>query len=467
MVKANKLGLIEHAQKTLDKTYPAYKIQLGSDFEVVVRRPIYTKSSVAGTATRGYLGYSIQGKRLVFLKDLWDNERNEFQLTEREVYELLIPCHSPHIPKSLFVGLVSNSKGNSQITRSQALAFSVWTRREHCRVVQEVYYPISELLSSKDVVCVIRDCLLALHEAYLKAKIVHSDVSTGNVMMTSECAGILNDWGNGFEAGTKPCFRSGTWAFMSCEKARDRDLHYHPSIKDDIESMFWVLYCQMLQSFVTENTELRWHWKMFIEREVMVIDGRPRGVGGTLKYEFLTSQHRADQFRDGVTMTSPALKDLIFQFRNLLGRYYISGEKLKNPEFCQLPVDEQQEHQRNVDALKDARAVLQLFDEALLQDGWVCGDAYERKIWVEQQSHVAFVSSFGVPSGAEIYDVLYSMPDYDLVTEDKTVEPLEPDYPQIHTGKRPRSDHPKARNGSDAGSQSSVEEPLPKKAKQG
>lgn len=254
---------------------------------------------------------------------------------------------------------------------------------------------------------------------------------------------------------------------MSCEKARDRDLQYHPSIKDDIESMFWVLYCQMLQSFVTEITELQWHWKMFTEREVLVIDGRQTGVGGTLKYEFLTSQRRADQFRDSVTMTSPALKDLIFQFRNLLGRYYTSCEKLKSQEFCQLPADKQQEHQRNVDALKDARAVIQLFNEALMQDGWVCGDAYERKIWREKKSHVAFVSSFGVPAGADIYDVLYSMPDSDSVTGDKTIEPSEGTFPQIHTGKHPRSDHPKVRNGSEAGSQSSVEEPLPKKAKQG
>jgi len=107
-------------------------------------------------------------------------------------------------------------------------------------------------------------CLLTAHSVvYEKARILHRDVSAGNILITEEGSGILIDWDLSKkvmpEVDAKPKKYSrtvrvlwqshvvsahvrvqGTWQFMSPARLIDPTPRLH-NLADDLESFLWVL----------------------------------------------------------------------------------------------------------------------------------------------------------------------------------------------------------------------------------
>ncbi|KAH8984958.1 hypothetical protein EDB92DRAFT_1766970, partial [Lactarius akahatsu] len=69
-------------------------------------------------------------------------------------------------------------------------------------------------------------------EAYEWVKILHRDVSAGNILITEDGSGILIDWDLSKKVGT--------WQFMSIARLQDSSTRLH-EVSDDLESFFWVL----------------------------------------------------------------------------------------------------------------------------------------------------------------------------------------------------------------------------------
>lgn len=199
-----------HARKTSTISTLAFK------------RPIYEPLSPFGRATRGYFAHDKIDDRIVFLKDTWravhpDPNRK----SEGAVCQHLQSLGIRLVPTVLAYG---DYKENGQIqeTLTNTLLREDLRWRRHCTelqahvhhyVVQEVLYPLTSFRNSRELVKVDMDVLeskslsrsrrsictynsAALFLAHDRAKILHRDISIGNVMINANGEGVLGDWGN-------------------------------------------------------------------------------------------------------------------------------------------------------------------------------------------------------------------------------------------------------------------------------
>ncbi|OBZ77437.1 hypothetical protein A0H81_01959 [Grifola frondosa] len=129
----------------------------------------------------------------------------------------------------------------------------------HYRMVEaEVGKPLGEFESGRDLVKYIHDCVVAHDDAVNIARILHRDISSGNMLMFPlKCTyvngskrwlwkGLLNDWElskpiaqPGTAAEARRADRTGTWQFMS--KSILTDKFRAPTVQDELESFFYVL----------------------------------------------------------------------------------------------------------------------------------------------------------------------------------------------------------------------------------
>ncbi|KAI9459737.1 hypothetical protein F5148DRAFT_1150810 [Russula earlei] len=103
--------------------------------------------------------------------------------------------------------------------------------------------PLSTFRSTWELCQVIWDAMIAHTDAYDKAKILHRDVSAGNILIAPDRSGLLIDWDMSKRMDVtrqRQPSRTGTWQFISTGLL----LHPHAQshqISDDIESFYWVL----------------------------------------------------------------------------------------------------------------------------------------------------------------------------------------------------------------------------------
>ncbi|KAI0631769.1 hypothetical protein C8Q77DRAFT_1272678 [Trametes polyzona] len=134
-------------------------------------------------------------------------------------------------------------------------------RHMHYRiVVEEVALPLKEFTSGRQLVSLITDCVVAHLDAMTVAKIIHRDVSGGNILIYPEIVphssqpeawmvearGLLADWelSKPVSDKSKPQRarqpeRTGTWQFMSVGVLCDMTKVVETS--DEMESFFYVL----------------------------------------------------------------------------------------------------------------------------------------------------------------------------------------------------------------------------------
>ncbi|OBZ73638.1 hypothetical protein A0H81_06293 [Grifola frondosa] len=105
----------------------------------------------------------------------------------------------------------------------------------HYRLVEkEVGQPLSEFETSRNLVKLIYDCMIAHEDAVTLARVLHRDISSGNMIMYPVeveveegvtqyvWTGLLNDWelskpiaSPGTAEIARRAGRTGTWQFMS------------------------------------------------------------------------------------------------------------------------------------------------------------------------------------------------------------------------------------------------------------
>ncbi|KAH9975124.1 hypothetical protein BGW80DRAFT_1204651, partial [Lactifluus volemus] len=202
----------------------------------------WATDALIGRATFGYIAYDVESGNLVYLKDYWRIDHPDVQ-REGDVYGELHGAHVPNIAKMSRACDVPQISGRGalqvqwpqvQRTRTQDYlsrpggAYSwcpghprVEPYIHHRLVLETVGMPLNHFKSTRQLCEVIRDAIVAHTAAYNKTRILHRDVSAGNILITDKGTGMLIDWDlskkvkEDGDANPRRHSRTGTWQFIS------------------------------------------------------------------------------------------------------------------------------------------------------------------------------------------------------------------------------------------------------------
>ncbi|KAI0087092.1 hypothetical protein BDY19DRAFT_995175 [Irpex rosettiformis] len=221
-----------------------------------------------------------------------------------------------------------------------------------------------------------------MFEEEIHTKILHRDISIGNVMIgdisNASNVGLLGDWDHAAETNPEgdykhQTFRTGTWPFMSIAMLRNPDKVHE--ILDDLEAIFWTFLYATLHRFRHTST---FNIEAFSWWEDEQCDGAPTGrvLGGQLKNEALpyipnTVKFACKPLQNLITVLSLALYD----YYN-----YVNTSSILNAVVDEDPTDvDARERYETVCAFRDRQHALlskpafwrKKFDNALKKGGWI------------------------------------------------------------------------------------------------
>jgi len=177
-------------------------------------KPVFEgKGSLTGRSTRAFPVFDPETGRVVFLKDTWRIDLPEM-VQEADIYKRLRDAGVPHIAPFEMGADIPNHRTRTQdfVSRKWALPIPRELRphQQYRLVLGVVGRPLSSLTSVRELVRAIRDAIcgkslrnsmaylietttVAHKYAYEKGKILHRDISVGNILIV-ENGGLLIDW---------------------------------------------------------------------------------------------------------------------------------------------------------------------------------------------------------------------------------------------------------------------------------
>ncbi|KAI0631757.1 hypothetical protein C8Q77DRAFT_158188 [Trametes polyzona] len=305
---------------SIQGNWPRYRLEVfqdGKKFLFLVGKPVYHTAGMAGRGTQGFVAYDLQRKRFVWLKDAW---RAHYDFVDQEGTILMqlnntkdaegnpspvanvptVVCHgdvrgqttrTPEFWEMKNDATSAQDISSSRSTNPTQASLSGSSRDEeasastkgkkrsraeaekttpdldscplrrhmHYRlVVEEVAMPLRDFKGGFQLLTIILDCILAHEDAVNKAKIMHRDISGGNILIFPRALsfgnsgkkhvawrGLLADWelskpiGGVHDDRARQPERTGTWQYMSVAILLDHSKVVE--ISDELESFFHVL----------------------------------------------------------------------------------------------------------------------------------------------------------------------------------------------------------------------------------
>ncbi|KAI0089463.1 hypothetical protein BDY19DRAFT_942442, partial [Irpex rosettiformis] len=223
---------LPHAKDTLEGAYHVYRVtvyddETGDQVKVLIRRPLFAHHTAIGRGTRGYLAYHIDLETLKFLKDTRRVVHDRL-IPERTLLRMLSESKVPFLPSVICGGDVPDPQSGGKVLTK----FSEWVKnhldlslkvgfadsRTFCqhRLLEDIAYPLESAENSKEIVVALLDVFISMGVARGALKILHRDISVGNIMLSKNekrDIGILGDWDHsGFE---KPDSKTGHQRFRT------------------------------------------------------------------------------------------------------------------------------------------------------------------------------------------------------------------------------------------------------------
>ncbi|KAK7044110.1 hypothetical protein VNI00_007827 [Paramarasmius palmivorus] len=205
-----------------------------------------------GQCTRGLVVLNSRGKRC-YLKEVWRPLDHDAYQREGDIYAKLKAAGVSHIPDVVASG---DAVGHWQTTQTHRFLLNVPVGCSGCRDVQlhihqhyfivfgQVGTPINKFKNNFELLHAITDVIQAHKEAYEKARILHRDISPGNMIVTDGGEGLLIDWelSRPLDGGKGKEFRRvGTWEFISADVLLRQSREANQCLADDLESFYHVL----------------------------------------------------------------------------------------------------------------------------------------------------------------------------------------------------------------------------------
>ncbi|KAH7920142.1 hypothetical protein BV22DRAFT_1040188 [Leucogyrophana mollusca] len=210
-------------------------------------RTSFPSRSLIGRSTRTLPVFDLRSKRVVFLKDTWRVAVDDID-KEGDTYRKLHRHKVPHIAP---FDRGNDVGGIGGITVTQQMVEEAWACKPQWEVTGHIHYRmvlgvVGRVLTTFnctfELVSGMSDAIEAHKYAYESAKVLHRDVSAGNIILTASDA-LLIDWDLSKDTDLlknqrRRRDRTGTWQFMSAailqypEQPQER--------KDDVESFLHV-----------------------------------------------------------------------------------------------------------------------------------------------------------------------------------------------------------------------------------
>ncbi|PBK76458.1 hypothetical protein ARMSODRAFT_1078588 [Armillaria solidipes] len=247
-----------HADDPDQRLFVKIRVPFGdSEREVIAGPAIAAPQSVPGRATLGLPVYDVKTKSLMFLKDSW---RDANLPQESEILQTLNTAGVCNVPTFVCGGVVSGQTTTTHEYLDEDWNFGsrleITCIRVHQRTLtEEVGHPLKTFKSSRQLTRVVYEAFLGHEEAFTKCKILHRDISGGNILIVYDTKapndkddgggrGLLNDWDMALREdqlaqAARQAERTGTWQFMSIGLLRDRKKQHLP--QDDFESFIYVM----------------------------------------------------------------------------------------------------------------------------------------------------------------------------------------------------------------------------------
>ncbi|KAI9567162.1 hypothetical protein HD554DRAFT_2329373 [Boletus coccyginus] len=200
------------------------------------------------------------------------DERDPDQRTDSPGVEVMpeheIMKYSITMERQISQHIVAGGDVDGGRTQMQELADAPWlcvrpriSPYQHYRLVHRIVgRPLFKFECTKQLVTAVFNALQAHSHAFKIAKILHRDISAGNIILTDEGKGLLIDWELAKmvdEGGSRRPDRTGTWQFMSAK------LLWNPgkvhTLTDDLESFLHVLGWMTLRYVPASDTYLAFH----------------------------------------------------------------------------------------------------------------------------------------------------------------------------------------------------------------
>ncbi|KAG6846614.1 hypothetical protein H0H93_012834, partial [Arthromyces matolae] len=211
-------------------------------------------TSPIGRSTRCYKAYCLETNRVVLLKDTWRVVSDSLR-PEHEIYTTLHENEVPHILEVITAGDVGRDKDPHHTTQTKAWVSKTRQKLlnildlQHYRIALEyVPFCVDQFEDVRQPIMAIRDAARAHGIAATVAKVLHRDISVGNIMFkideNGNVFGYLIDWDLSLDLSQATLEaqleRTGTWQFTAArllERPRNNEPLIHNRI-DDVESFF-------------------------------------------------------------------------------------------------------------------------------------------------------------------------------------------------------------------------------------
>ncbi|RPD57166.1 hypothetical protein L227DRAFT_655598 [Lentinus tigrinus ALCF2SS1-6] len=268
----------------------------------LIGKAYFSSHSLIGRSTRGYIAYDIDERRLCFLKDYWRPYVPKRTRPEHMIYERMARCGVEGIPTLICGGDVGGTR--AQMTQIQDLLHHLGDAppvpRSHYRMATvEIGLPLESFTNFKQLALVFADAVLAHYQAWDKAKVLHRDISIGNILIDPRTLtrALLIDWDLcrlecELESGPTEPDRIGTFQFRSALAACFPRKPYR--LSDDLESFIHAFDFLVLKYHPIKGHGLRRLFEDTYESYSLVQGFK---VGGNLKLEHFRSPYPPFQLR--------------------------------------------------------------------------------------------------------------------------------------------------------------------------
>ncbi|KAI9433375.1 hypothetical protein F5148DRAFT_113471 [Russula earlei] len=216
--------------------------------EYVIAPPLALPWIPVGRWTRTSIGYDVQRKRSIFMKDSW---RPVIAGVPREgdVYSRFkanAVRNVPHCSNSADIGYDKyHSTQTDHFTRDPN--GPIKPHRHYRLILDDIGQPLNSFDCSREMVRAVYAALIA-HESAYRCGFLHRDISARNILITHDDkfdGGLLIDWDlcrdmNSQVDGPRRAARAGTWQFMAADLVKDPTINH--TLVHDLESTFYVVF---------------------------------------------------------------------------------------------------------------------------------------------------------------------------------------------------------------------------------